>query len=89
MNSSGKGLLHWKAFQIEFEQCNSGKRLLPAIYSFASGAAQVFFPGKLGKQIRSNKQKHTTIIVLAPLFWVPAGLHYKGGGGDRGGGVKG
>ena len=32
---SGKGLLHWKALQIEFEKCHFGKQLLSEIYSLA------------------------------------------------------
>jgi len=33
---SGKGLLHWKALQIDFEKCHFGKRLLSDIYSLAT-----------------------------------------------------
>ena len=49
----GKGLLHWKALQINFEKRHFGKRLSSDIHSHARGTAQVFFwvffQGKLGR----------------------------------------
>ena len=48
MNNSGKGgLLHWYAFQIDFEKCHFRKRILSDKITLASGAVHGFF-GKIG-----------------------------------------